>query len=139
VEEAPYRVAFFGLPRAPGDSQDLALVVTAFPGGVGSVAANLQRWKGQLAETLHSAERSFERHGWQFTVLELEGKFDAAVSMQRPEERLQVNDFAGIYVLIDGPDTSWSLKFTGSRRSLTPHRAAIEATLASFAPAEPGR
>ena len=44
------RRAQLTIPAAPGDGEPAELVVTAFPGGAGSVPANVARWQQQFED-----------------------------------------------------------------------------------------
>ena len=44
------RVGQFAIPRAAGDTADAELVVYYFGGSGGTVAANIERWLGQMQQ-----------------------------------------------------------------------------------------
>lgn len=59
-----------------GDGGEADFAITAFPGDTGGLAANLNRWRGQLglapssAEEVVAAVEKFEANGLQFTVVD---------------------------------------------------------------------
>ena len=82
---SPLRVAQFGLPRAPGDSEDAELVVFYFGGEGGAVKANLERWTNQMLQpdgrssSDVATTTSFDVAGMSVTVLDVPGIYSAEV------------------------------------------------------------
>ena len=82
---SPLRVAQFGLPRSPGDSEDAQLVVYYFGGESGTVETNLERWTNQMVQpdgrssSDVATTTSFEVGGMSVTVLDVPGIYSAEV------------------------------------------------------------
>jgi len=81
------RLAEFTLPRAAGDAEDASLVVYDFGGTGGSVAANVARWIGQMAQPDGAPSESRARtsvvvsnHGLKMTVVDVPGTYVAEVT-----------------------------------------------------------
>ena len=135
---SPFRVAAFGLPRAADDERDAEFVLTRFPGGVGSVDANLARWRGLFEPDplaggkVPEEVRSFERDGLGITILDLRGTFVGATDMNQPDECRRWPGHRAIYVLVEAPGIVWSLRATGSQATLALRAAEVEAVVDSL-------
>jgi hypothetical protein len=126
------RVAEYTLPRADGDEEDASVVVYFFPGGAGSVQANLDRWIGQMEQPDGSpsadvAETStlMSAGGFDMTLVDVSGTYVAEVTpgaterFNEPGYRLRAAVFetpdGPYYVKMTGPEATvarWESSFT---------------------------
>jgi hypothetical protein len=91
------RVAQYKLPRAEGDSEDTSLVVYYFGQGQGgSVDANLERWAGQMGQTLQNAQRqTLNVNGLTVTLLDVTGSYSgdmapgSGTGQSKPNSRMR--------------------------------------------------
>ena len=90
VPKAPsssMRVAEFVLPKADGDAEDATLTVYSFPGGGGTVEANLERWIGQMSQPDGKPSKEVAKtstmtstSGVKMTLVDVPGTYIAEVS-----------------------------------------------------------
>lgn len=82
VTEAPANAMRKAQYKLPGDAGDAELVVTYFgAGGAGGVDANIERWKGQFAESDGGTTNKITVSNMPVTIVDIRGSF---VGMQRP-------------------------------------------------------
>ena len=99
-----------------GETADLS--ITAFPGDVGGLAANVNRWRGQVglpllrAEDLDSAVSRVESNGLKITIVELFPQGDPAAK-----------SILGAIVPFGG--STWFFKLTGPGTSVKSSRPAF--------------
>lgn len=101
-----------------GDKEAAELVVFAFPGGAGTVQANIKRWEEQFKDkegaTPKAEIKTIKVKGLEVTRVEVSGRYVAAVQpgspekLDKPEFRLLgaivQTDQAGYYLKMIGPD-----------------------------------
>lgn len=116
------RVAQYGLPPAPGESEASECVLFHFPGMGGSVDANLQRWYGQFtqpdgASTADLAEvETFTAGGLNVTLVQVTGTYSNSMAMGDaggPQPGFAM--VAGVVETETGP---WFLKCVGPEKSI---------------------
>ena len=108
------RVAQYKLPRAQGDAEDASLVVYYFGQGQGgSVDANLERWAGQMGQTVDkSHKQSMTVNGLAVTLLDVTGTYTGDMSpgsgagQSKPNTRLRA-------AVIETPKGPYFLKLVG--------------------------
>ena len=118
------RVAEFTLPRVAGDAEDATLVVYYFGGQGGSVAANIERWVGQMQQAdgkpSSAAARKQSRtvNGLPVTLVDVSGTYVAEMSPgatdrhNKPHFRLR----AGVIETSKGP---YFIKLIGPEKTVT--------------------
>ena len=121
--ESPMRVTEFRLPRVPGDAEDAELVVFYFGGSGGSIAANLQRWIGQMEQPDGrssfevASTTGFEANGLAVTLLDVPGVYVAAVS-PGSATRLGKPNFRLMAAVVETPVGPYFFKLTGPDRTV---------------------
>ena len=134
--DSPLRVAQFGLPRAPGDTEDAELVVYYFGGEGGTVEANLERWTNQMlqpdgrASSEVATTTSFEVAGLPVTVLDVPGIYAAEV-LAGSRMRFYKRDFRMKAAVVDTPAGPYFFKLTGPGRTVTDWEPGFNALLAT--------
>lgn len=113
------RLAEFTLPRADGDPEDASLVVYDFGGTGGSVAANVARWIGQMAQPDGVPSESRARtstvvsdHGLTMTVVDVPGTYVAEVT-PGSAERFHKPGYHLRAAVIETPDGPYFVKLVG--------------------------
>ncbi|HUK82559.1 MAG TPA: hypothetical protein VLZ12_08020 [Verrucomicrobiae bacterium] len=102
------RRASFTAKGADGQSADIA--VTVFPGDVGGLVANINRWRGQLGlgpmapDEISSITSNLDINGTQATVVDFQGLASPA-GAAHPQRM--------IVVIIPHAGNSWFFKMTG--------------------------
>ena len=134
--DSPLRVAQFGLPRAPGDSEDAELVVYYFGGEGGTVEANLERWTNQMLQpdgrssSDVATTTSFEVGDLPITVLDVPGIYAAEV---QPGSRMRYykRGFRMKAAVVDTPAGPYFFKLTGPGRTVAAWEQGFNALLAT--------
>lgn len=121
--EGQFRIAQYSLPRVSPDKEHAALVVTSFPGGVGSVEDNLNRWYAQMTQPdgrpSQKAAKVTRRtvDGMNLTRLDLSGTYTAsggpmmAAGAPKPGWRMLAAHLAA-------PDAAYVFKLTGPAKTV---------------------
>ena len=133
------RVAEFIVPKTAGDSDDAELVVYFFPGGGGSVDANIDRWIGQLqqpdgSDSKARATRDAKSvNGLKVSMVDLTGTYVAEV---RPgaTERFNKPGYRLRAAVIETPRGPYYIKMTGPAKTVAAADADFTALLASIKP-----
>lgn len=100
----------------PGGEADLA--ITAFPGDVGGLAANVNRWRGQVGldpvddAAIGTVTTSFDSNGLHFTVV------DCAASAPASGQRI-------LAALVPWQGATWFFKLTGPDQLVEAQKAAF--------------
>jgi hypothetical protein len=112
------RVSQYRLPHAEGDAEDASLVLYYFGQGQGgSVDANLERWAGQMGQTLDKAQKqSLTVNGLSVTLLDVTGTYSGdmtpgAAAKDKPNSRLRA-------AVIETPNGPYFVKLTGSVKTI---------------------
>jgi hypothetical protein len=131
------RVAQFALPRAAGDTADADLVVYYFGGSGGTVAANIDRWLGQMQQPDGTPSAAAARrdtrtiNGLTVTLVDVSGTYvaemtpGAAARHHSPNFRLR----AAVIETANGP---YFVKLTGPSRTIAAAERSFEQFLASL-------
>jgi len=117
------RKAQFRLPRVEGDPEDARLVVYYFPGGGGSVEANLDRWASEFVQPDGGdskqvmQRRTYHVNSLGVEEIALSGTF---VAETRPGsgERVNKPDFAVRAAIISSDHGPYYVKLTGPARTV---------------------
>jgi hypothetical protein len=139
--QRPMRLATYTIAAAPGDKAGGECGVYYFgPGQGGSVEANLDRWIGQFLQADGKPSRAAAKiatrtvHGLKITSVDVSGAYTGmggpTASPGRPAPGYRL-----LGAIVEGPQGSVFLKFTGPERTVAHNRPAFEKMLASFEPA----
>jgi hypothetical protein len=124
------RKGSFTIPGENGADADLS--ITAFPGDVGGLLANVNRWRGQVQlppigeSDLPTATTQIEAHGLTFVVVDF-----ASTGSAEPKRIL------GALVPFDG--ATWFFKLMGPDALVARQKSAFLAFLQTVKPATPER
>ena len=133
---SPLRVAQFGLPRAPGDSEDAELVVYYFGGEGGAVEANLERWTNQMLQPDErpssdvATTTSFDVAGMSVTVLDVPGIYSAEVQ-PGSGMRYYKRGFRLKAAVVETSAGPYFFKLTGPGRTVTEWESEFNALLST--------
>ena len=133
---SPLRVAQFGLPRTPGDSEDAELVVYYFGGEGGAVEANLERWTNQMLQpdgrssSDVATTTSFEVSGMSVTVLDVPGTYSAEVQ-PGSGMRYYKGGFRLKAAVVETSAGPYFFKLTGPGRTVTEWESGFNTLLAT--------
>lgn len=115
------RKAQVSIPAADGDKESGELVVFAFPGGAGSVQANLERWQAQFKGTdgkvpALASKKVKSKAGVDVTRVDLKGTYtEPTFGQGDPKPR---PGFALLGAIVESPKVSYFLKLTGPEATL---------------------
>jgi hypothetical protein len=113
------RVAQYRLPKAEGDSEDASLVLYYFGMGQGgSVDANLERWAGQMGQTVEQGRKqTMTVNGLNITLLDVSGTYSGEMTPgsgnkeNKPNSRLRA-------AVIETPKGAYFVKLTGGSKTV---------------------
>lgn len=113
------RVAQYKLPRADGDPEDASLVVYYFGQGQGgSVDANLERWAGQMGQTMEKAHKeTLSVNTLAVTLLDVSGTYTgdmapgSGTGQNKPNSRMRA-------AVIETPKGPYFLKLVGPLKTV---------------------
>ena len=132
------RVADFVLPRADGDAEDATLTVYSFPGGGGSVDANLERWIGQMTQPDGKASKDVAKtstltstSGVKMTLVDVPGTYVAEVT-PGSTERFNKPGFRLRAAVVETSAGPYYVKRTGPARTVEKLDASYTAFLKSM-------
>jgi len=118
------RVAEFTLPAAPGDAEDASLVIYFFPGGGGSVDANVDRWIGQMAQPDGSSSKATAKTstmtsaaGLKLSLVDVSGTYVAEVT-PGSAERFHKPGFRLRAAVVETPDGPYYVKLVGPQATV---------------------
>lgn len=139
-EEEPsnkMRMAQFKLPKAEGDKEDAELAIFVFPGGSGSVEANLKRQvakftpadgKDKVGETVAKTKvGEFEA-----TYQDVTGTF-VKKPFPMAEKGTPMADYRQLYVIFEAKDgKQYYMTLLGPAKTIDKHKAAFDEWLKNF-------
>jgi hypothetical protein len=143
--QRPMRLATYTVAAAAGDSEAGECGVYYFGAGQGgSVEANLDRWIGQFQQAGGKPSREAAKidqrtiHSLKVATVDVSGAYTgmggplAQSGAPKPGYRL-------LGAIVEGPQGSIFLKFTGPAKTVAGNQAAFEKMLATFAPDAGGK
>ena len=131
------RVAQYRLYKVEGDTEDASLVLYYFGQGQGgSIAANVERWIGQMKQADGSAakdpkQESFETNGLKVTVVDVSGTYVAETAPgsgsfhNKPAYRLRA-------AVVETPNGSYYVKLVGPEKTVTHWNDSFMSYIKSF-------
>jgi hypothetical protein len=135
---SPMRAAQYAIP-GPGNEKDGLFVVYFFGSGQGgSVAENIQRWKGQFTDVPGAVAtdgvRTERKGGFAITIVTARGTFASGMPMEptTPEPNSALWG-----AIVEGPQGNVFLKATGPKATIESARAGFSAVLDSLASVHP--
>ena len=120
---------------AGGDEYPASLVVYAFPGGAGSVEANLKRWQGQFKDAdgnLPRIERkTVKGKNTEVTRVETAGHYNpGAIPGMAPEPERQ--NARMLVAIVTTARVAYYLKMVGPDKTMTSLKPSFDALIASL-------
>src|SRR5271165_3007996 len=119
----------------PGDEYPALLVVYAFPGGAGSVEANLKRWQGQFKDADGNPPRIESRtvkgKNVEVTRVETSGHYFPSPFPGRPKEPDRPN-YRLLGAIAQTPTTGYFLKMIGPDKTMQAVRGEFDQLIASM-------
>ena len=141
VPKAPsssMRVAEFVLPKADGDTEDATLTVYSFPGGGGTVDANLERWIAQMAQPDGKPSKGVAKTstmtstaGVKMTLVDVPGTYVAEVS-PGSTERFNKPGFRLRAAVVEATPSPYYIKLTGPEKTVLKWDESYTSFLKSF-------
>lgn len=129
------RRAQMTIEPAKGDSEPAELVVFAFPGGGGSVEANLKRWQDGFRDDQGNApkieSKVVQGKNVEVTRAETSGRYVAAVSPGSSELNNKPN-FRLLGGIVQAGGTGYYFKLVGPDKTVKEATAGFDALLASI-------
>jgi hypothetical protein len=131
------RVAQYKLPKAAGDADDASLVVYYFGQSQGgSIAANVERWVGQMKQPDGNAvkdakQEQFETNGLKVTTVDVSGTYVAETA---PGSGTFHNN-AGYRLraaVVETPNGSYYVKLVGPEKTVAQWNESFLSYLKSF-------
>lgn len=117
----------FTLPKAEGDTDPTTLTIFQFPGGVGGMEANLNRWKGMIdpgaGKKIDDVAKitSFEVSKTKVTVFDATGTYLFKPNFSEPTV-VRKENYRLINVYFPGEEKVFTMRLVGPARSV----AAVE-------------
>ena len=128
------RKAQIKVAPAPGDSEPAELAVTAFPGGAGSVEANVKRWEGQFIDADKNTPKAKveARKGinTDVTRVEVAGRY-AAMTPGQPGKNDKPN-YRLLGAIVVTKDTGYFFKLTGPDKTVLAASKGFDALIESM-------
>ncbi len=129
------RLAQLTVDPVKGDAEPAELVVFAFPGGGGTVEANLKRWQDGFQDENGKSPKIETKvvkgKNVEVTRAETAGRYVAAVFPGSPEVNNKPN-FRLLGGIVQADGTGYYLKMVGPDKTVTAARAGFDAMLASM-------
>jgi hypothetical protein len=122
-----FRVLQWGIPTAEGDEKAPVCYVSEFPGGVGSVDANVKRWEGEYEEKDGEAKKEkVNVEGVKITMVDVSGSFKDSmgrgpVAGGKVELRKGYRTLAAM-IEPEGGDKVYTVKMVGPKKSVGAQR-----------------
>lgn len=130
-----------GQYRLPGvnGKEDAVLAVYNFPGGGGSVEANLQRWYGQIKQPdgskteTHVQRKDFTVHKLPVTVVYVTGTYlQSASGMMMGGDVQEKPGYAMWAAIVETADSPWFFKATGPKETVDKYQADFDEFVKTF-------
>ena len=120
---------------AEGDADPAELTVFAFPGGAGTVEANVARWRDQFQDESGKAPpiKSDTRKGknTDVTFVEVAGRYVAAVMPGAPQRNDKPN-YRLLGAIVQTPQAAFFLKMVGPDATMKAAKPAFDELIASM-------
>lgn len=129
------RRAQLAIPPAAGDKEAGEVVLFAFPGGAGSVEANIERWAGQFRDSSDAPPKAVTKKekgkNTDVTRVEVAGRYVAPL-MPGSRESVDKPNFKLVGAIVVTPDVSYFLKAVGPEATMKAAAKDFDALIASM-------
>jgi len=113
------RLATFEIPAVEGDENNAELAIYSFPGGGGSVGANISRWVGQFSGKGRKATITRGKAGDQnYYVVEVSGTYNQPVGPPIRQQTKAVEGSRMLAVILQLDEGVYFLKLTGRDKTV---------------------
>ncbi|MBI3911491.1 MAG: hypothetical protein HY320_11235 [Armatimonadetes bacterium] len=135
--DGQFRVAVYQLPRVAPDKVDAELVVTAFAGGVGSVEANIERWRGMFepagggSSGVEPKVRTLTVDGMKATRADLSGTYVGPKGPMMGETAHEPG-WRMLVAFVEAPDGPYVFKLLGPQRTVGKWEQSFDTYLGSI-------
>lgn len=123
------------IPATAGDMEDCECVLFVFPGGAGSVDANIERWAGQFRTEAGTPPKAQVTKAMgkntKVTRVEMAGRYVAPIAPGNPES-VNKPGFALTAAIVEAPEVSYFLKVTGPEKTMKAAKSDFDALIASM-------
>lgn len=134
-----FRVLQWGVPTEEGDDKAPVCYISEFPGGVGSVDANIKRWEGEFEERDGESKKDkLDVEGFKITVVDVTGSFKDSMGRGpfapgggKAELRKGWRTIAAM-IEPEGGDKVYTLKLLGPKKSVGAQRDDLMVMLKSL-------
>ncbi|HEY1271917.1 MAG TPA: hypothetical protein VGF08_08025 [Terriglobales bacterium] len=132
----PMRAATYTVAPAAGDTASAECAVYFFGTGQGgSVEANLERWKGQMAgpggKPADAKITKRTVHGLAVTTIDASGDYTGMGGPMAASKSVQSN-YRLLGAIVEGPGGNVFIKFTGPSKTIAERQSEFEQLLGSF-------
>ena len=129
------RLTTYSIPPAPGDQDAGECGVYYFGQGQGgSVEANMDRWIGQFQSKEAPKRDQRTVHGLKVTTVDVSGVYSGMGGPMAKSAAPPKTNYRLLGAIVEGPQGSVFLKFTGPAKTVAQNQAAFEKMLASLSP-----
>jgi len=129
------RRAQLAIPPVAGDKEAGEVVLFAFPGGAGSVEANIERWAGQFRDASDAPPKAVTKKekgkNTDVTRVEVAGRYVAPL-MPGSRESVDKPNFKLVGAIVVTPDVSYFLKAVGPEATMKAAAKDFDALIASM-------
>ena len=127
-----FRSIQFRLPAAEG-AADAVLYVSPFPGGVGALEANLDRWTSEVGMTTPASQLPGDQRWTEdvrdfvVTTIYVKGPLKASMGMATDTPTIEDGALYAAFIEKVGAPSVWTVKARGPAATMAKHEAAIRA------------
>jgi hypothetical protein len=134
------RLVEIKVPPAEGDSEPAELVVFAFPGGAGTVEANIKRWQSQFKDASGNPPRveskTVKGKNVDVTRVETAGHYFPSQFPGRPKEPDRPN-YRLLGAIVQTSDMGYFIKMVGPDKTMQAIRPDFDQLMATLSVAKP--
>jgi hypothetical protein len=121
---------------AEGDADPAEMIVFQFPGGAGTVEANVDRWEKMFVDAegkpVKATTAKARGRNVDVTRVEVAGRYIAAV-MPGSNERNNKPDYRLLGAIVETPGAAYFFRMVGPDRTMKAARSGFDAMIASMA------
>ena len=129
------RRAQLSIPPVAGDKDSCEVVLFAFPGGAGSVDANIERWAGQFRGANDAPPKPVSKvekgQNTEVTRVEISGRYVAPL-MPGSRETVDKPNYKLVGAIVVTPEISYFLKVVGPEATMKAAAKDFDALIASM-------
>ncbi len=127
--QKPMRIATFKIPAADGDSTEAEVSISR---AMGSVDANVKRWRGQFKDSPEAKVEDKEVAGIKATLVEIEGTWVAGGGRPMATGGEPKADWMMVVAMVHTKGSAHFFKIWGPKKTVTGARSDFDGLLASI-------